>query len=312
MSSSATNSISARVSPVPTPPVDLGSTSFSHASATPPGDPEGLPPKRDDEDETPVIGRVPFWLFVFGSSTVVIALIISTLIHTGLFGIFSYVVMPPVRDDNAFELNARLVSVLMVEEPPEPEEAPPEPDPPIIEDTVPEPKNEPEPEPTPEPEPPAPEPPAEMLGHGLEGLGEGGIDLGPSGPGGGEFNAGSGQRGAGSGEREAAPERTREPRQRSGAVRLEDTSVPPKPLVQEPSLGYPREFREAGIEGRVVVQCIITEKGDVRACRHRSGPDELGAYAISIVRNWKFEPGQDHRGRAVPVAYTFRFPFRLR
>lgn len=305
------STISARIAPNAPTSIEPPATSSVSSTPFPPEEP-GPGEKSEEKEEFKAAGRIPLWLFIFGSSAVVISLIISTLIHTGLWGIFTFVVLPPERDSHSFELNARLVAMMIEEAPPEPEEKPEEPEPPIIEDSIAEPKEEVIEES--EPEPPAPEPPApvEQLGHGLDGIGEGGIDLGPPSVGGGGFGAGSGGRGTSSNAEAAPAPAPRPARERGGAVRLEDTSVPPKPLVQEPALGYPREFREAGIEGRVVVQCIITERGDVRACRHRSGPEELGRYAISIVRNWKFEPGQDHRGRKVPVAYTFRFPFRLR
>jgi TonB family protein len=106
---------------------------------------------------------------------------------------------------------------------------------------------------------------------------------------------------------EAPPPR----RARKGPVRLEDAGTPPKAVRQDPRLGYPREFREKAIAGLVVVQCIITESGKVRACRSRSGPDELATYAISVIRNWEYEPARDHAGKPVAVAFTWRFPFRL-
>jgi TonB family protein len=93
---------------------------------------------------------------------------------------------------------------------------------------------------------------------------------------------------------------------------LEDTTTPPRAISQDPPLGYPREFRDEAISGLVVVQCIITDTGRVRACRHRSGPDGLGEYVMSIVRQWRFEPARDHDGEPVVTAYTFRIPFRLR
>lgn len=317
MSASATTSISPRVAPGPdlpstfTPlgPVGASGPAANGAPATPP--PEEPGPKAAPKREDNAIRRVPLWIFVFGSTTFIAALILSFVLHGGVFSYAKWVAMPPLRDSGEFALNARIINLMVVELPPEEEDKPeeivePEPTPPEepkVSDAI-----EPEEEP-PVVEPPPPEPIAD-LGHGLEGMGDGGIDLGASGPGGGGLGAGSGSRGNAEGEK-IEPTRPA-PRERPSALRLEDTSVPPQPRVQEPALGYPREFREAGIEGRVVVQCIITERGDVRACRHKSGPKELGEYAISIVRNWKFEPGKDHRGRAVPVAYTFRFPFRLR
>ena len=98
---------------------------------------------------------------------------------------------------------------------------------------------------------------------------------------------------------------------RRGPVRLDQAGTPPKAIKQEPKMGYPRAFREKAISGLVVVQCIITEKGKVRACRAKDGPPELAEYAISIIRDWEYEPAKDHGGKPIAVAFTWRFPFRL-
>lgn len=286
------------------------------------------PPPDPPPPDAPTKRRRGRFAILFGGTAVLIASLISMILHFGLVAFLEYGVLPPVRSDFEYALSPRLVALFEVPEEEEPEVAA-APEPPAEE--VPEPvalsRAEPEPEPEPEvstvideppPQPELIEAPAgggaafDMVGMGGAGGGGGGVHL-PSGSG---TGTGTGRgTGSGSGERvavkpaEPAPERRRS---RPTAIQLEDTSVAPKPKTQTPSLGYPRELRERGIEGRVVVQCIITERGAVRACRHRSGPDELGEYAMSIIRQWTFEPGQDHAGRAVPVAYTFRFPFRLR
>jgi protein TonB len=202
----------------------------------------------------------------------------------------------------------------------------------------PEPVAAPEPEPIVEEPPPTEEPPTvedeqvaeapaeEPAGDfGVEAMGGGGSGGGPgvnlpsgSNPNG---NLGTGTR---SNEEivERAQERTedrsarREERSRSEedaarVMRLDEVGSPPEVVEQDPPIGYPRELREAAVAGLVVVECLITDDGDVRACRRRDGPDELAEYVISIVRNWQFSPARDHEGNAVVVNYTFRIPFRL-
>src|SRR5690606_14661829 len=95
-------------------------------------------------------------------------------------------------------------------------------------------------------------------------------------------------------------------------VRLEDAGTPPKVVRQDPKIAYPKEFRDQAIQGLVVVQCIITERGTVRACRLRSGPEELGDYVESVVKKWRYEPAEDRKGNPIAVVYTFRVPFKLR
>ena len=76
-------------------------------------------------------------------------------------------------------------------------------------------------------------------------------------------------------------------------------------------LRYPEIARKAGIEGRVVVQFIIDEQGNVvdpvvvRGIG--GGCDEA---AIEAVKNVKFTPGRQ-RGRAVRVRYSLPITFRL-
>lgn len=306
-----------------------GGEATTGPTPSPPG--SGPPPPNAPPPQEPEEKKWRRWLILFGGASTLVGFLLSFAIHFGVFGYLNYFVLPPERLDSQLELSPRLVSMFAL---PEEEEDQADEAPPVEEE--PEAASEPEviipeervvEEPPPpsnvidEPPPATDEPPPAQLagdsaggGMDLVGMGgTGGVAL-PQGSGTGR-GSGSGT-GTGSGERVAAQPRETPSegrrRERPSAIQLEDTSVAPKPRSQTPSLGYPREFRERGIEGRVVVQCIITERGAVRACRHRSGPEELGEYAISIVRQWTFEPGKDHAGKSVPVAYTFRFPFRLR
>ncbi|TVQ99010.1 MAG: hypothetical protein EA398_12705 [Deltaproteobacteria bacterium] len=115
--------------------------------------------------------------------------------------------------------------------------------------------------------------------------------------------------------RAEAQEQVRRQPERRRPVRLEETHVAPVLAgtlgVDFPNFDYPREFREAALSGLVVVQCIVTERGDVRGCRVRSGPEALAEYVISILAQWRYEPGRDHNDEAVAVAKTYRVPFRL-
>ncbi len=76
-------------------------------------------------------------------------------------------------------------------------------------------------------------------------------------------------------------------------------------------LRYPEIARKAGIEGRVVVQFIIDEEGNVidpvvvRGIG--GGCDEA---AIEAVKQVRFTPGRQ-RGRAVRVRYSLPITFRL-
>lgn len=77
------------------------------------------------------------------------------------------------------------------------------------------------------------------------------------------------------------------------------------------SVEYPEMARRAGIEGRVTVQFIVNENGDVENARVvrgiGGGCDEA---ALEAVRKAKFKPGKQ-RGRPVPVQFALSINFRL-
>ena len=253
-----------------------------------------------------------FFVGILGLSTAfLVALGVATLTHVLPLGwILAFVEARPPRPDLQ-QIADRFVSMAIEEQ--EEEEPPPPPPPPPPE---PEPPREPEPAPRVEAEPepePEPEPPAEDQRLALEGIGNdpGGIRL-DSGTRSVHDSPPPPRRSAPPAARPAAaPAPEPPPRQRRQPVRLEEAHTAPNPLRQEPPLGYPRQYREAAIAGLVVVQCVITERGEVRGCRHRSGPEELATYVMSVVRQWEFSPGLDHQGQPIAIAYTFRVPFRL-
>ncbi len=75
---------------------------------------------------------------------------------------------------------------------------------------------------------------------------------------------------------------------------------------------YPDRAQKAGIEGRVIVQFIVNEKGEVEDPRIirgiGGGCDEE---ALRVVKLAKFEPGEQ-RGVPVRVQYTLPIMFMLR
>lgn len=76
-------------------------------------------------------------------------------------------------------------------------------------------------------------------------------------------------------------------------------------------INYPEQARRAGIEGRVYVQFIVNEEGEVENPEVirgiGGGCDEE---AIRAVRNAEFRPGMQ-RGRPVRVQYSLPIVFRL-
>ncbi|SHL07865.1 energy transducer TonB [Rhodothermus profundi] len=74
---------------------------------------------------------------------------------------------------------------------------------------------------------------------------------------------------------------------------------------------YPEIARKAGVEGRVVVQFVVDENGNVTNPQVLSGPGAgLNEEALRCVSQLKFKPGRQ-RGRPVRVRYTLPVVFRL-
>ena len=78
------------------------------------------------------------------------------------------------------------------------------------------------------------------------------------------------------------------------------------------NIKYPPEAAKNDIEGRVIVQFIIDEIGQVGEVKVvRSVSDELDAEAVRVVKTLpKFEPGRQD-GEAVSVWYTLPIVFKM-
>ncbi len=77
-------------------------------------------------------------------------------------------------------------------------------------------------------------------------------------------------------------------------------------------VAYPQFARQAGIEGQVVIQFVVDERGNVvDPVVLRSPNDLLSEAALKAVRESRFTPGQQ-RGRPVKVRFAVPVTFRLR
>lgn len=80
-------------------------------------------------------------------------------------------------------------------------------------------------------------------------------------------------------------------------------------LQQE--IRYPEAAKAGGIEGRVVVQFVVDEEGQVTEEKViRSLSPELDAEALRVVRQARFEPGTQ-RGEPVKVRLSLPIKFKL-
>jgi len=77
------------------------------------------------------------------------------------------------------------------------------------------------------------------------------------------------------------------------------------------SVDYPDFAKKAGIEGRVIVQFVVDEQGNVTNPKVTRGVHKLlNEEAIKAVKDQKFKPGKQ-RGKAVKVQMSLPVTFRL-
>jgi protein TonB len=77
------------------------------------------------------------------------------------------------------------------------------------------------------------------------------------------------------------------------------------------SANYPEFAKKAGIEGRVIVQFVVDEQGNVQDPKVTRGVHKLlNEEAIKAVKDQNFEPGKQ-RGEAVKVQMSLPVTFRL-
>jgi periplasmic protein TonB len=82
--------------------------------------------------------------------------------------------------------------------------------------------------------------------------------------------------------------------------------------LQNKTPSYTPKARAAGIQGRVVLDCVVLDDGTVGDVRVSKSLDaDLDAEAIRTLRQWKFTPGETD-GHAVPVQVSIEMTFSLR
>jgi TonB family protein len=74
---------------------------------------------------------------------------------------------------------------------------------------------------------------------------------------------------------------------------------------------YPPAAKKAKIQGKVVLEALISKSGNVEALRVLSGPDELQRAALDTVRLWKYKPYLLN-GDPIEVKTTINVNFSLK
>ena len=74
---------------------------------------------------------------------------------------------------------------------------------------------------------------------------------------------------------------------------------------------YPKEAKDAGIGGTVVVKGVIAKDGSLQQVEYVSGPEELKQAAIDAVKQWQYKP-EMLAGKPVEVGTTISLAFTLK
>jgi TonB family protein len=73
---------------------------------------------------------------------------------------------------------------------------------------------------------------------------------------------------------------------------------------------YPEDARQAGVQGTVVLDAVVSAEGAVTQVKFVSGPEALSLAAIDAVRWWRYEP-YFVNGQPATVETTVAVDFRL-
>jgi protein TonB len=82
--------------------------------------------------------------------------------------------------------------------------------------------------------------------------------------------------------------------------------------IDGPNPHFPEQARQEGINGVVVMECVIAEDGSVRNVEVvQSNADILSVAAVEAVEQWTFEPATLD-GLPVAIRYTLTVRFNLK
>lgn len=96
----------------------------------------------------------------------------------------------------------------------------------------------------------------------------------------------------------------------SQPIHLPENATPPVPSSSNRQPEYPREARERGLSGTVVLRIVIDALGAVSRVEVLRGEEPFVGAAVKAVRSWRYEPAKLD---GAPVAHfrIVRVPFRL-
>ena len=98
----------------------------------------------------------------------------------------------------------------------------------------------------------------------------------------------------------------------AGPVRYDEQTMSKPTKIHHVTPTYPKDAREEGVQGVVVLDAVIAEDGSVRETRAQKGEDaRLVTAAQNAVGQWRFEPVRDRSGKPLEVLFTVTIRFKL-
>jgi TonB family protein len=101
---------------------------------------------------------------------------------------------------------------------------------------------------------------------------------------------------------------------RSRPVPFDETAGITEPVIREKAPpAYPKEAKEEGIQGIVLLSAALDTEGTPRDIRILRSPDpRLSEAALEAARQWRWEPARTTDGKPIAVYFTLTFNFKLR
>jgi protein TonB len=94
------------------------------------------------------------------------------------------------------------------------------------------------------------------------------------------------------------------------AQEFDEASMSRPVFVSGPDLAYTRRALEREVEGLMIVKCVVTVEGAVRACQVLKGLPYMDDAVVAALERRRYRPAMLH-GRPVEVKYVFRINLRL-
>jgi protein TonB len=84
-----------------------------------------------------------------------------------------------------------------------------------------------------------------------------------------------------------------------------ENPVPVRTVAPE----YPRDLKNQGVSGLVMVKCTIDEQGNVGETEvTKSSNEQFDKFAVAAIKKWKFKPARQD-GNAITVQVTIPIKF---